>query len=141
MSMQIGLWIDHRKAVVVKLSEDRERVEILESNMEKHIRPSGGSRSKSPYGPQDVMKEDSRERKFQLHLSRWYDVVAEAVQYADELLVFGPGEGKNEFCKHIAGSALAGRIVGLETVDRMTIPQIAAKVRKHFIQPQYPVAM
>ncbi|MEX0326796.1 MAG: hypothetical protein AB3N33_11985 [Puniceicoccaceae bacterium] len=139
--MQIGLWIDHRKAVVVKLSDDRERVEILESNMEKHIRPSGGSRSKSPYGPQDVMKEDTRERKFRLHLSRWYDVVAEAVQYADELLVFGPGEGKNEFRKHIAGSPLAGRIVGLETVDRMTTPQIAAMVRKHFIQPEYPVAM
>lgn len=140
MSMQIGLWIDHRKAVVVKLSDDRERVEILESNVEKHVRPAGGSRSKSPYGPQDVMKEDGRERKFQLHLSRWYDTVAEVVQYADELLIFGPGEGKLEFRKHIAGTPLADKVVGVETVDKMTTPQIAAKVRETFIKPEYPVA-
>lgn len=141
MSMQIGLWIDHRKAVVVKLSEDRERVEVLESNMEKHVRPAGGSRSKSPYGPQDVMKEDGRERKYRLHLSRWYEVVAEAVQYADELLIFGPGEAKSEFRKHIEGKPVAARVIGVETVDKMTQPQIAAKVRDQFIKPEYPVTL
>ena len=141
MSMQIGLWIDHRKAVVVKLSDDRERVETLESNMEKHVRPAGGSRSKSPYGPQDVMKEDGRERKYRLHLSRWYDIVADAVQYADELLIFGPGEGKVEFRKHIEGRPLAEKVIGVETVDKMTTPQIAAKVRDQFIKTEYPATL
>jgi hypothetical protein len=134
--MQIGLWIDHRMAVVVSLENEQEHCRILESNMEKHIRPAGGARSKLPYGPQDVMKEGGRERKFKLHLAHWYDRVAEEVKVADELLVFGPGEGKNEFCRHIDGTALASRLVGIETVDRMTQRQIAAKVRGHFIETE-----
>ena len=141
MSMQIGLWIDHRCAVIVKLADGKESVEIIESNMEKHVRPTGGSRSKLPYGPQDVMKENGRERKFKLHLAHWYDVVAGKLSKADELLVFGPGEGKNEFRKHIEGTGLALKVVGVETVDRMTTRQIAAKVRDHFIKPEYPVAL
>lgn len=132
MNRQVGMWLDHRKAVIVSLGEGRENLEIMESNMEKHIRPAGGSRSKSPYGPQDVMKEDSRERKYLLHLSRWYDTVAKKLEHAGELLIFGPGEAKLEFKKHIEGSPLAQRVIGIETVDKMTDPQIAAKVRKHF---------
>lgn len=139
--MEIGLWIDHRKAVIVRLADGRESVEVIESGMEQHIRPSGGARSKLPYGPQDVMKEDGRERKFKLHLAHWYSVVAGKVQAADELLVFGPGVGKQEFCRHVEGSPLADRIVGVEAVDRMTTRQIAAKVRGHFIQPEYPVVL
>ena len=140
MSIEIGLWIDHRKAVVVRLSDRQEQVEILESSMEKHVRPAGGSRSKSPYGPQDVMKEDGRERKFRLHLSRWYAEVAEAVKDADALLIFGPGEGKIEFRKHLEGTPLEQSIIGVETVDKMTTPQIAAMVRDRFIVPEWPVA-
>ena len=68
MNMEVGLWIDHREAVIVILIDGHEQMVVIESNMEKHVRPAGGSRSKSPYGPQDVMKEDSRERKFKLHL-------------------------------------------------------------------------
>lgn len=134
MTRQVGMWLDHRKAVVVSLADGRESIEVLESNMEKHVRPAGGSRSKSPYGPQDVMKEDGRERKYKLHLSRWYDTVAEQVGTADELLVMGPGEARNEFKRHVEGSPLAGRIVAVETADKMTDPQIAARVRKLFLK-------
>lgn len=141
MNMQIGLWIDHRNAVIVRLEDGRESVEIIESNMEKHIRPAGGARSKLPYGPQDVMKENGRERKFRLHLAHWYDVVAGKLSKADELFIFGPGEGKNEFRKHIEGTELALRLAGVETVDRMTTRQIAAKVRDHFIKPEHPAAL
>jgi hypothetical protein len=141
MKMQIGLWIDHRRAVIVRLADGRQAVEIIESNMEKHIRPTGGARSKLPYGPQDVMKENGRERKFMLHLVHWYDIVAGKLISADELFVFGPGPGKNEFCKQIEGTALSFKLVGMETVDRMTTRQIAAKVRGHFIKPEHPVAL
>lgn len=140
MLKQVGMWIDHRKAVIVFLMNGEERLKVIESNMEKHIRPSGGSRSKSPYGPQDVMKEDGRERKYRLHLSRWYDSVAEMLQDAEELFVFGPGEAKMEFKKHVEETPLAGKITGVETVDKMTDPQVAAKVRKHFLPSESTVS-
>ena len=46
---------------------------------------------------------------------------------AESILVFGPGEAKGEFEKRLAHKGLAGRVVGIETVDKMTEPQIAAK--------------
>jgi hypothetical protein len=47
-------------------------------------------------------------------------------------LIFGPGEAKGELQKRIKKNRLGGRIVGIETVDKMTSRQIAAKVRRYF---------
>ncbi|MGA1205076.1 MAG: hypothetical protein ACO3ZW_04610 [Opitutales bacterium] len=140
MMMQVGVWLDHRKAVVVRMVDGEEHLQTILSDVEKHVRPAGGARSKLPYGPQDIMKEDSRERKFRQHLARWYDEVAGHLQGADELLVFGPGEAKTEFRKHIEGTPLRDKLSGIETVDKMTDGQIAAKVRKFYIPGKYPVA-
>ncbi len=46
----------------------------------------------------------------------------------------GPGEAKGKLKKRIESKGLPGRIVAVETVDEMTEPQIAAKVRKHFLK-------
>lgn len=47
-------------------------------------------------------------------------------------LIFGPGEAKGELQERLEECNLGRRIVGVETVDKMTDRQIAAKVRKHF---------
>jgi hypothetical protein len=46
------------------------------------------------------------------------------------MLIFGPGEAKGELKKRLKKANLSGRIVGMETVDKMTDHQIAAKVRQ-----------
>ena len=53
---------------------------------------------------------------------------------AEAILLFGPGEAKGELKKRIERDKLGGRIVGVETVDKMTDRQIAAKVRQHFLE-------
>jgi len=45
---------------------------------------------------------------------------------------FGPGEAKGELEKRLKKNALGKRIVGVETIDKMTDRQIAAKVRQYF---------
>jgi hypothetical protein len=47
-------------------------------------------------------------------------------------LLFGPGEAKGELKKRLERKKMGGRIAAVETVDKMTDGQIAAKVRKHF---------
>jgi hypothetical protein len=47
-------------------------------------------------------------------------------------LIFGPGEAKGELKKRLESKGLGGRIVGVETTDKMTERQIAAKVRAYF---------
>jgi len=51
---------------------------------------------------------------------------------AESILIFGPGEAKGELRKRLEKDNLGGRIVAIETVDKMTDRQIAAKVRQYF---------
>lgn len=48
------------------------------------------------------------------------------------ILMFGSGEAKGELKKRLERNDLDGLIVGIETADKMTDRQIAAKVRQHF---------
>ena len=56
------------------------------------------------------------------------------IRDADSIWIFGPGEAKVELEKRLKQEDLGGRIVGVETVDKMTDHQIAAKVRDHFLR-------
>ena len=134
MSTEMGLWIDHRRAVIVTLVNGQTNLECIESGMEKHIRPSGGNRSSSPYGPQDVMKEDSRERKYLQHLERYYKKVLQLVKQAGALFIFGPAEAKQEFLKVLRAAGQEQIVAGMEAAERMTTAQIAARVREFFHQ-------
>jgi ABC-type branched-subunit amino acid transport system substrate-binding protein len=126
MKSAVGLWIDHSKAVIVIVSDKGEETKQLESGMEKHVRFSGGSRSEQGGG------EDQQDRQFTGHLNTYYDAVIAQLRDAESILLFGPGEAKGELEKRLANKGLGGRIVGIETVDKMTDRQIAAKVREHF---------
>lgn len=48
----------------------------------------------------------------------------------DSIQIFGPGEAKSELEKRLKSKELGERIIGVETVDKMTDRQIAAKVRE-----------
>jgi len=58
--------------------------------------------------------------------------VIASIRDAESILIFGPGEAKGELKKRLEGDKLGGRIVSIETVDKMTDRQITAKVRQHF---------
>jgi hypothetical protein len=68
------------------------------------------------------------------HLDKYYDEVITFIHDAESILIFGPGEAKGELKKRIEIKGLHGHIVGVETADEMTDPQIAAKVRKRFLK-------
>jgi len=123
---QVGLWIDHRKAVIVVVTEEGEDVKEIASDMEKHVRFSGGP------GTDDGSAEDMRDRRFESHLNAYYDRVVAAIRGADSIQIFGPGEAKGELRRRLEREGLLGNVLALETVDKMTDRQIAAKVRERF---------
>ena len=126
MKKQAGLWIDHRKAVIVIVTNEGEEIKEITSNMEKHVRFSGGDAS------EDGSTEDVRDRQFGNHLNNFYDEVIAAVRDADSIQIFGPGEAKGELGKRIKHAGLKAHILAIETVDKMTERQISAKVRERF---------
>jgi hypothetical protein len=135
MKQSVGLWIDHRKAIVVTIKNDKELIRVIESNVEPRVRLAGGSRTASPYGPQEVASEGKRDERYRHHLDAYYREVIKAIRDADSILIFGPGEAKGELKKAIEESRELGRrIVGVESADKMTQRQIAAKVRDYFVK-------
>ncbi len=126
MKNNVGLWIDHRKAVIVSLKENVEKTMQVTSHMEKQVRVPGGSHKKTS-------AEDQRDNRFTEHLHKYYDKVVSCIRNADAILILGPGEAKVELRTHLESKALGGRIAGFETMDKMTDREIAAKVRRHFL--------
>jgi hypothetical protein len=133
MGRKVGLWIDHRKAVIVFLAGKEEETKLVKSNVEKQIQRAAGSRSGGPFESLAVPSDDHQQREFTGHLNTYYNEVISCIRDAESILIFGPGEAKGELKKHLEREGLGGRIVGIETVDKMTDPQIAAKVRQYFI--------
>ena len=124
MKTKVGLWIDHRKTVIVMVSGETEEIARITSDAGKHVQYSGAA--------QALSGEDQRDRRFLDHLGKYYDEVISRVRDAESILIFGPGEAKGEFVKRLESEGLGGRIAGVETVDKMTDRQIAARVRQHF---------
>ena len=130
MKKKVGLWIDHRKTIIVTLSNEAEEIKRITSHLEKDARPSGGWVAHSG---RDYKSEDLQDRRFMGHLDIYYDEVISFIHEAESILLLGPGEAKGELKKRMESKGLQGHIVGVETVDTMTDPQIAAKVRQYFL--------
>ena len=120
MAIKAGVWIDHRKAVVVLITDAATETKQIDSGVEGPIRPA------SP------VAEDIQERKILARLKTFYDEVIACIRDAEAILVFGPGQAKGELKKQLTTRKLGGRLAELETTDEMTDRQIAAKVRQHF---------
>jgi hypothetical protein len=130
MKKEVGVWIDHRQAVIVTLVDLVEETKRILSDIEKQVRYSGAS-----HGSHDdttEIRRDRQDRRFDDHLGRFFDEVIACLCDADSILIFGPSEAKGELQKHLEGQALSERIVDIETTDNMTDGQIAAKVRQYF---------
>jgi len=141
MKKYVGLWLDHREAFVVYLLNNQpftdgnqETIERIESDIERRVRLSGGSRSpKTPYGPQEISVDGKQEDRIKGQLRKYYQEIIKRISDADRILILGPGEAKTELKKEIGKSKqLAVKIKKIETADKMTIRQIAAKVREYF---------
>ena len=141
MEKYVGIWLDHREACVVSLlktkpfaEENQEMIEAIESDIERRVRLSGGSHSrKTPYGPQEISVDGKQEDRLKGQLRKYYHQIIKRISDADGILIFGPGEAKIELKKEIEKSKqLAARIKKVESTDKMTIRQIAAKTREFF---------
>jgi len=126
---EVGLWIDHHKAVMVTVVNEKESTQEIRSNVEKHVKLSP---AKKPNVSAMSTAEDVSDRRYVNHLSGYYDGVISLLRNADSIWIFGPGEAKLELKKRLEREELGGRIVSVETVDKMTDRQIAAKVRENF---------
>ena len=131
MKPNAGLWIDHREAFIVLISETGEETKRILSTVEKQLRRSGEP-SEGPFPSQEVPADDSHEREYTGHLAHYYDEIISYLRAAESILILGPGEAKGELKKRLEKHKNSTRTITIETADKMTEPQIVARVRHHF---------
>jgi hypothetical protein len=124
MGHLVGVWVDRKKAVIVSIAEGRVTTMTLESDVGPHPRYAGS---------QEGGGETKYEERHNLRLGQYYDDVINQIGQPDALLLFGPGETKRQLKDRLGRSpASSDRIVAVESADKLTDPQIVAKVKEHF---------
>jgi stalled ribosome rescue protein Dom34 len=132
MKQKAGLWIDHRKAVIVNIYDSKVEKLTLESTVEKQRGRINGIRSLAPFEDQMVLADDTQEKIFKDHIKKYYNLVCSKIRNAESLLIFGPGEAKIELRKFIDNNFRPKKEIQIAAADRMTEHQITARVLRHF---------
>ena len=125
MNKKVGLWLDHKKAVVVSITNNVEERKRITSSMEHYDRFSSSV-------PGDGSPEDVRDRRFWNHLDEYYDKVIAHIGDAKLIQIFGPGEAKHELKKRLENKDLGQYIVSIDNAEVLTEVQIIARVRERF---------
>jgi hypothetical protein len=124
MGQEVGVWIDHKKAVIVTISAGHVDTKTLVSDVGPHTHYAGS---------QEGGGEKKYEERHSHALDRYYDDVISLLGEPDALLLFGPGEAKQELKARLGRShVLSESIMTVESADKLTDPQIVAKVSEHY---------
>jgi stalled ribosome rescue protein Dom34 len=118
-SRHVAVWIDHHEARVFYVAPGAfDESTIRASNRHVHRHPNG------PDGPK-AHPDDAH---------RFFHEVTKALEGAAEVLVVGPSTAKLQFIRYAQehAQAVARAIVGIETVDHPTDPQLVAYARQYF---------
>jgi hypothetical protein len=132
MSDKAAVWIDHRRAIVVVLGAEGAHCREILSNVEKHPERGGDRPMRGSYEAHQVPADDSRQRALTGELNTYFDAVIEALRQFSPLLLLGPGEAKGELHKRLVKMNHTAVVAAVLTEDKMTEPQLVAKVRSYF---------
>lgn len=128
-----GVWMDKKQADVVSWDGEKSSFLNLESELE-FYNPKGGSRSKTKWGPQEVV-QDSRYLEREKHQLRQYFVkLSEVLEDSEAIVVYGPAGTNRKFKNWLdeAAPAIAAKVKEVMTADKMSLNQLKAKVRDYF---------
>jgi hypothetical protein len=132
MAINAGIWVDHRKAIIVRITDHEEETRQIEPDVDNLGLLANRPHSTNPYTPNDFVAEDKLQRKLASELNQYYDEIIACIRDADAVLILGPGEAKLELKKRMEGKKLGDRIIDLQPADKRSDRQIAAMVRQYF---------
>jgi len=134
MISELGLWIDQKKAVISSITKTEEKIKEILSEVETQPRRYGNLPLNDSYEALKVPADDSQQKTLTQDLNTYYDEVIAYIREAKSIFIFGPSSTKDELKKRLDKNNLGGKVVGMETSDSMTNPQIVAKVRQFFTE-------
>jgi stalled ribosome rescue protein Dom34 len=119
----VGVWIDHKKAVIVSAAADGVAAKTVLSEVGAHAHYSG------THGEGEKRYEERHAQR----LDQFFDEVISQLRQPDAVLIFGPGEAKRELETRLGRlKTLPKAVVTIDAADHLTEAQILAKVREHY---------
>jgi len=118
-SYHAAVWLDHVEARIFFFDRDASEVHTLRTTLAHHQVHNKAGTIEGKKNPPDAT---------------FYDEVTARLKPAQEWLILGPGSAHDELAAHIRSfhPDLAGRIIGVTTVDHPTDKQIVAHARSFF---------
>jgi hypothetical protein len=131
MNTRVGVWIDHKKALIVPAGSAT--VTVVPSDVESHTRFAGGG---GYPGGNSSLRGGSERRGEERHrnaLDHYFDEVIERLGHAREILILGPGEAKQQLADRLERSkAKPAPAITVDAADKMTEAQVVARVSAYF---------
>ncbi|MGH7285430.1 MAG: translational machinery protein [Polyangiaceae bacterium] len=114
-----AVWLDHHEAKIFHVDLegfDERKIQSPAHHIHRH--PKGASEPVAH--PEDA--------------THFFGEVAHALAGVEALLVVGPSTAKLQFLRYLRehDKTLEAKVVGIETVDRPTDPELVAHVKKYF---------
>jgi hypothetical protein len=136
MKNKTGIWIDHKRAVIINFNEkNEEKIYRIDSGFEGKEREDGEDRNKSTaqMGTHFISDEKGFENRQKEQLRKFYLEVILRISENSEVYIFGPASAKDELATKIRNyESLKITITKIEPADRMTENEVAAKAREYF---------
>ena len=112
------VWVDHQKATVWQFTPTEQENTVVHA----HGQPRVHSRKSTHGGHKSPID----------HL--FFEEVAHALSGAQEILIIGPAQTKQELANFLRAkhAALGRGIVAVESADHPTDPEVLAYARRHF---------
>jgi hypothetical protein len=131
MNTHAGVWIDHKRAVIAVAG--RNTTTVVESDVPGHTRFTGGGGHPDGSSSQGGGSERKSEERNRNALDQYFDEVIKALGHAEALLIFGPGEAKQQLVERLGHVTTRPKpAITMDTADKLTDAQIIAKVSKYF---------
>lgn len=133
MSNRIGVWLDSKKAVVVRLNESDSKLKLIESGIKGREREPGQGKKFGRFGMHFISFEKSKQRKNAEKEKRFFKSIIDEIKNSQEVVVFGPSETKTKLQKEIIeNKSLKLELSGVKDADSMSDNQITAWVKDYF---------
>lgn len=133
MSSKTGVWLDSKKAVIVKLKDSESILKLIESGIEGREREPGQGKKFGRFGMHFISFEKSKQRKNAEKEKRYFKSIIDEIRSSQEVVVFGPSETKTKLEKEIIeNKSLKIQLSAVKDADSMSDNQISAWVKDYF---------
>lgn len=135
--IKMGVWLDHATAFILKFDDGEAAImEFIDSPYDRRVRIDGEGSDTARFGPDHHSASSNEDRKHNIkenELDRYFDLLEERLQEADDILLFGPTNTKEQLHNRMEDNKhFKDKTITVKATERLTDHQMIAYVREFF---------